>query len=59
MCIKEEKATQKTSVMEIIRKCFIFGILPVPVISYWAPLAIINWGRQRKMTIYGNLKVGF
>jgi hypothetical protein len=47
MCVKEEKAIQKTSVMEIIRKCFIFGILPVSVISYWAPLAIINRGETK------------
>lgn len=48
MRIKEEKASQKTSVMEMIGKFFIFGILPISVISNWAPVVIISWRMNKE-----------
>lgn len=48
MRIKEEKASQKTSVMEIIWKFFIFGMLPFSVISNCAPVVIIGWGMNKE-----------
>ena len=53
MRIKEEKASQKTSVMWIIWKFFIFGMLPFSVISNCAQLSsLVGGGIKNKGKIW-------